>query len=68
VFIQAHTRVLRPAADTQLYAADLEYRGAARKVSEWTADAQRLLADDLQRGCDALADKMVDEIFLLYWR
>jgi hypothetical protein len=66
LFMQAQTRLVKPSSATVTYRAELEYRGAPRSPSEWTADEHRLLVDDVLRGCDSLADKIFDEVFLLY--
>jgi hypothetical protein len=65
-FMQAQTRLVQPSSATVLYRAELEYRGAPRSLSEWTADEHRLLFEELLRGCDSLADKIFDEVFLLH--
>jgi hypothetical protein len=65
-FMRAEIRLVQPSSVTALYRTDVEYRGAPRSLSEWTADEHRLLVEEELRGCDSLADKIFDEVFLLY--
>ena len=49
----------------ELYAADMTYRGGARPLVEWAADECRALRQELVRAAEALAERVVDEMFLV---
>jgi hypothetical protein len=49
----------------EIYATSLTYRAGARPLTEWTDDDCRALRDDLLRAIDTLAERIVDEIFLV---
>jgi hypothetical protein len=58
-------RLIRRPDGRELYAASLTYRGGARPMAEWTADDCRAVRQQLARASEALAERMVDEIFLV---
>ncbi len=58
---------LRDAAGgTRLYHTRVEFIGAAHTFTEWAADDARLFRAETERALDRLAEKIVDEVFLLY--
>ncbi|MFQ5958620.1 MAG: hypothetical protein ACE5LF_04550 [Alphaproteobacteria bacterium] len=58
---------LRDAAGgTRLYHTQVEFIGAAHTFTEWAADDARLFRAEIDRALGRLAEKIVDEVFLLY--
>lgn len=59
------TRLLRAADDTELYKSSLTYSGGrGRTLAEWLDDAE-LLRVEVDRATEIVAEKIVDEVFLV---
>ena len=59
------TRLVRASDDAELYRNSLTYSGGrGRTLAEWLDDVE-LLQAELDRGTDIVAEKIVDEVFLL---
>ena len=59
------TRLVRTDDDAQLYANSLTYSGGkGRTLVEWLDDAEQLRIE-VDRACETVAEKIVDEVFLL---
>ena len=59
------TRLVRTDDDAQLYANSLTYSGGkGRTLVEWLDDAEQLRIE-VDRACEIVAEKIVDEVFLL---
>ena len=65
-FMRAHVRVVRTSDGTQVYDASFRYRGNAQTFSEWAADGAAPFQAELDRACRFLAEKAVEEIFMLH--
>jgi len=62
----ARTRIVRTAGDLELYASSLTYSGGEQHtLEEWVARDGELLRRELERADAILAEKIVDEVFLL---
>jgi hypothetical protein len=59
-------RLIRTADGTVLYEHALEYRSAKRKFSQWTKDNAKPFIDELDSAYQGLAEKVTEEIFLVY--
>ena len=63
--IAVKTRLVRTDDDAQLYANSLTYSGGkGRTLVEWLDDAEQLRIE-VDRACEIVAEKIVDEVFLL---
>ena len=60
------TRLIRAADGTELYGHWLTYRGRPRPLEDWVAQNPMLLREEAERACRELAERLVDEVFLLY--
>jgi hypothetical protein len=61
----AKTRLVRTDDGAEIYANSLTYSGGqGRTLAEWLEEAE-LLDDELDRACTIVAEKIVDEVFLL---
>ncbi|HSD49863.1 MAG TPA: hypothetical protein VLG48_00535 [Candidatus Methylomirabilis sp.] len=64
--MNAETRLI-PAEDRGIpYEATLEYRSRTRKFTEWAADNAQPFREELERAVHNLAERIVEEVFLLY--
>ena len=59
-------RLIRTADGTVQYEHTLEYRSSKRKFSQWTKDKAKPFLDELDRAYQSLAEKVTEEIFLVY--
>lgn len=59
-------RLLRAVDGLELYAHTLEYRSATRKFTEWAMNNAKPFRDELNLAQQSLAEKIVEELFLLY--
>lgn len=66
LIVQVGTRLLRVEDGTTLYASTLEYRSRTRKFVPWAANDAQLFRDELNRAAQSLAEKIVEDVFLLY--
>jgi hypothetical protein len=64
--VRAHVRVVRAGSGETLYDHDLEYRGGGRTFAAWAGQDAGPYCRELESACQALADKIVEELFLLY--
>jgi hypothetical protein len=62
-----HTRLLRVSDGAELYSHSLTYRGRTRPLDDWVAPGANQLREEAGRACRDLAERLVDEVFLLYW-
>ncbi len=60
------TRLIRASDGTELYGHSLTYRGRARPLDDWVAQNPATLREEAERACSELAERLVDEVFLLY--
>jgi len=59
------TRLLRTADDAELYRNSLTYSGGrGRTLAEWLDD-EELLRVEVDRATEVVAEKIVDEVFLV---
>jgi hypothetical protein len=58
--------LIRPVDGTVLYDLTFGYRGGSRKFTDWGANDAQAVREELARGYRSLAEKIVDEVFLLY--
>ncbi len=59
-------RLLKSADGTELYGRPWVYRSGTRKFVEWAANNAEPLRDEVDRGLQALAEQIVEEIFLVF--
>lgn len=60
------TRLIRSSDGTEIYKHWLTYRGPARPFDDWVAQSPTTLREEAARACRELAERLVDEVFLLY--
>ncbi|MBZ0169223.1 MAG: hypothetical protein K8F29_07260 [Kofleriaceae bacterium] len=63
------TRLIRVSDGAELYGHWLTYRGRLRSLEEWFVQNSinsMLLREEADRACRELAERLVDEVFLLY--
>ncbi|MFO0691717.1 MAG: hypothetical protein U0900_23685 [Myxococcota bacterium] len=63
--VTAQARLIRSAANEELYSAQLEHWGGRRDVLEWAEDDGAPLRRGIERALDDLAEQIVDVVFLL---
>lgn len=63
--LAARARLIGRGDGRELYATALTYRAGARSLTAWTADDCRALRENLLRATDTLAERIVDEMFLV---
>jgi hypothetical protein len=72
LILQACARLVRTADGAELYPSGgddppaLAYASASRRFVEWGAEDARLFREELGRASQSLAEKIVDEVFLVY--
>ncbi len=64
--VNVETRLLLPEKRGTLYEASLEYRSRTRKYAEWAADNAQPFQEELDRAVHSLAERIVEEVFLLH--
>lgn len=64
--MSTRARLVRVDDGAELYTREWVYRSGTRKFVEWAANNAQPLRDELDRGLQALAEQIVDELFLLY--
>jgi hypothetical protein len=60
------TRLIRASDGTELYGHWLTYRGQPRTLVDWVSQNGARLREEAARACRELAERLVDEVFLLY--
>lgn len=60
------TRLIRASDGTELYGHWLTYRGRPQPLEDWFVQNSMLLREETERACRELAERLVDEVFLLY--
>ncbi len=60
------TRLIRVADGTELHAQELTYMGPAMVFTAWAANEAEAFKKALDPAVRALAEKAVEEVFLLY--
>jgi hypothetical protein len=60
------TRVIRITDGEEVYAATLRYMGVRRTFEDWEANDFQLYKEEFSRCYSVLAEKIVEELFLLY--
>lgn len=65
-FMDSQIRVMRTTDCGELYATSLKYRGGERTFCEWAANDARPFYEELDRAYQALAEKITEELFLVY--
>jgi hypothetical protein len=63
LFVVARTRLLRGRDGAELYGSRIVFHSRERPWRQWTPTG---LADELDRACDLLAERISDEVFALY--
>ena len=63
---RAQTSLRDAPGGTRLYHTRVEFIGAAHTFTEWAADDARLFRAEIDRALGRLAERIVDEVFLLY--
>jgi hypothetical protein len=66
LFMTVRTRLIRSADNTMLYDSTLEFMSGTRRFTKWTANDAQQFIEELDRAYQSLAEKIVDELFLLY--
>jgi len=64
--VTAQARLIRTSDEERLYVAGFEYWGPRMTVPEWASNEAQPLRDALDRAALALAEQIVDAVFLLY--
>lgn len=62
----ARARLVRTRDAITLHDATVEYRSRRRKFTEWAENDAQLFLAELKRSYRTLAEKIVEDIFLLY--
>ncbi len=65
-FMTLQTRLVRTRDGSVLYEQKLEYRNARRTFTAWASNNAKPFRDELDRCYQSLAEKVVEEVFLLY--
>jgi hypothetical protein len=65
-FMTLQTRLVRTKDGAVLYEQKLQYRDAQRTFTAWAANDAKPFRDEFARSYQSLAEKVVEEIFLLY--
>lgn len=60
------TRLIRASDGTELYGHWLTYRGQPRSLDYWVRQNGARLREEAARACRELAERLVDEVFLVY--
>jgi hypothetical protein len=60
------TRLIRASDGTELYGHWLTYRGQFRPLDDWASQNGARLRKEAVRACRELAERLVDEVFLVY--
>lgn len=60
------TRLIRASDGTELYGHWLTYRGQPRPLDDWVSQNGARLREEAARACRELAERLVDEVFLVY--
>lgn len=63
--MSARARLIRVADDAEIHARTWSYRGRTRKFADWAVNDAQPLREELDRAYQALAEAIVDELFLL---
>jgi len=66
VVMTAHTRLVRVGDIAPIYEATFQYRASARTFTEWAVNNAQPFRDGLDHAYQSLAEKIVEELFLLY--
>lgn len=66
VVLGVQGRIIDAETCEERHAVALTYVGAERKYGDWQAHAATTLQDEIRHGVSALAEKIVEELFLLY--
>lgn len=66
LIVKVETRLLRVEDGKTLYESTLEYRSRTRKFVSWAANDAQMFRDELNRAAQSLAEKIVEDVFLLY--
>ncbi len=64
--ILERTRLIRASDGAELYRHWLTYLGLPRELDGWLAQDARKLHEEVDRACSELAERIIDEVFLLY--
>ena len=64
--VTAQARLIRTHDKQELYVARLQYWGPRMTVPEWASNDAQPVRDEIDRAALALADQIVDAVFLLY--
>jgi hypothetical protein len=62
--LQARARLVATASGEELFARGFRYHSPRRELARWVADDGRLLAEELERAYQELAERMHDAFFL----
>ena len=66
VVMMVRTRLVRVRDDAPIYEAVVQYRAGARTFTEWGVNNGQPFRDGLDQAYQQLAEKIVEELFLLY--
>ena len=61
-----HTRLIRASDGAELYSHWLTFRGRTRPLDDWVTEGAATLLEEAGRACRDLAERLVEEVFLLY--
>lgn len=65
-FMTFHTRLVRTSDGKVIYDGKFEYKSAVRYFTDWAANNARPFSDEFDRAYQGLAEKAVEELFLVY--
>jgi hypothetical protein len=66
VVMTVRTRLVRVGDVAPIYEATFEYKASARTFTEWAVNNAQPFRDGLDHAYQSLAEKIVEELFLLY--
>ncbi len=66
VVMTVRTRLVQVGDATPIHEATLEYRARTRTFTEWAVNSAQPFRDELDHAYQTLAEKIVEELFLLY--
>lgn len=66
LLITVRTKLIRLVDDSVIYANELKYRSAKRKLSYWLQDNSQPFMKELEQAYQGLSEKIVEELFLIY--
>jgi hypothetical protein len=66
LFMTLRARLIRTTDDELLYDGTVEYRSGKHRFTEWAADQAKRFRKAVNQGCQRLAERITEEIFLVH--